>query len=83
MERNARKEMKRQHAAFEATSNQAAAEQSDADERAHEAAMTANLAQHAMAPFLAPGATIEDAIAAKYAASAAAMGEERSAIIRE
>ena len=55
MERKAAKEIKRQQAASEAIANKAAAEQSEADKKAHEAAVAAHLGQHTMAAGLASG----------------------------
>jgi hypothetical protein len=56
------KKIKRQQAAAKAATNHAAAKQSEADKRVHEAAMAAHLAQQAMAATLASEAKIEDAI---------------------
>ena len=53
MERKAEKEIKGQEAAVEAAANRAAEQQMEA----HEAAMTAHLAQQPMAAALAVGAT--------------------------
>jgi hypothetical protein len=47
-----------------------------ADRKAHEVAMTAHLAQQAMATTLAAGATTKKALAAGHAASATILGEE-------
>ena len=52
LERKASKEVKRQHAATKAAANMTVDEQMEA----HEAAMAAHLAQHAMAAALAAGA---------------------------
>ena len=83
MERKVAKEITRQHAANKAAANQAAAKHSEADRRAHEAAMAAHLAQHVMASTLTTGAITEDAIAICQAASATTMGEKGSATMRE
>ena len=68
LERKAKKEIKRQHAAAEAAANSAADEQTEA----HEAAMAAHLAHQAMAAALAARATNEETIAAGHAAMVAA-----------
>ena len=70
LERKAKKEIKRQHATTEAAANIATEEKMEA----HEAAMTAHLAQQAMAAALAAGATQDEAIAAGHAVMEAATG---------
>jgi len=57
--------------AAEAVANKAAPGKDRAD---HEAAMAAHIGQHAMATTLAAGATNEEAIVARVAAHAAALG---------
>ncbi len=56
--------------------NNATEEHMAADRKAHEVAMTAHLAQQAMATTLAAGATTKKALAAGHAASATILGEE-------
>ena len=60
LERKAEKEIKRQHAASEAAANRAPGEHMEA----HETAMAAHLAQHAMAAALPARATQEEATTA-------------------
>ena len=72
LERKAEKEIKRQETTTEAAANMAAKEQMEA----HEAAMTAHLAQHAMAAALAAGATHDKAIAAGQVVMEAATGAD-------
>ena len=83
MERKTTKEIKRHQVVAKAVANHAAAKQTKAERRAHEAAMAAHLAHHAMAATLAAGATLEDAIHEGQEASATPMGEERSTTMWE
>jgi hypothetical protein len=78
-ERKAEHEIKRQQTAAEAATNMDAIEQLEA----HEAAMAAHLAQHAMTNALTAGATNEEAIAAGQAASEAVTGACTSAPMQD
>ena len=75
LERKVEKEIKRQQATTKAAAGRAAYEQM----KAHEAAMAAHLAQHAMAAALAARATQDEAIAAGHATMEAATGAGSSA----
>ena len=83
MQRKAAKEIQRQQTSAEAAAHNAAAEQLEANKRAHEAAMAAHLGQHPMAASLTTRTTIEDAIAAGQATSATTMREEGSPTMRD
>ncbi len=71
MERRAAREHTRQHVAAEAAANKVAADQ---DRAAHEAAMAAHIAQQTMTTTLAARATNEEALGARVAAQAVALG---------
>ncbi len=66
------------HVVADAAANQATAEQTEADKKAHEAAMAAHHAQKAKSVALAAGATTDKAIVARQAASTTTLGEKGS-----
>ena len=75
MERKVASDIKRQHAAAEATTNRAIEQHKEADKAAHEATMAAHLAQQAMAAAPTTRATTEEAISTGHATTGEIQGE--------
>ena len=74
MEKRAKRELRKIHATAEESANRHAQQQAQNDRAAHELAMVAHFAQRAMAAALAAGATTEEAISTRQAASKAVTG---------
>ncbi len=74
MERKAAREIKRQQVASKLAANKTSEDKKEADRVAHEAAMAANLGQHAMTTTLAAGTINEKAIATKMTTSTPSLG---------
>jgi DNA-binding XRE family transcriptional regulator len=83
LERKASRKMKRHQVAAKAAAYKVTVGQIETGRKAPEIAMAAHVAQPVMAAALAMGATIEDAIVAGQAASAAILGEEGTATMQD